>query len=543
MSSELQQKVLGIDLGTTYCCVSCLDEFGQPVILRNDRNELTTPSVVWFAGNQRVCVGEEAKNMSVVEESQVATGIKRMMGDPHFKFKCREGDFRPEAVSALILRKLVADAWKALGEEVRDVVITCPAYFFVKEREATKLAGELAGLNVLQLVNEPTAAAVAYGVDTAAAGVQKNVLVYDLGGGTFDVTLISVSGKDEIRVICSDGKDNLGGIDWDRALAGILSRQLEEEHDIEKATLSQPELQQELVLTAEKFKKMLTFRNAYHDSIVLHGERLRLEVCREEFERETAGLLNKTLVLIRKVLEQAAHKGYDRIDEVLLVGGSSRMPQVMAAVESELGIRPRLFEPDEAVAKGACLLGTRKLFEMGEISLPSGDSSEIELPAEGGVTLKGLSQLNVTNVCSKSFGSTAYLKNTERLRLWNIIYRNDEIPTESTHTFSTRYDGQASVEVTILENDNDRCDDQGDGFNPDSGTELWKGELKFPRPMPLDHPFHVRFSLDDSGLLSVYVFDPETRSKLEDKIKVGTIVSRDEKKIMYEQQARLIVEN
>ena len=249
---------MGIDLGTTYSCVAYVGRDGRPQVLLNSEGERTTPSVVWF-DDDRIVVGDEAKQEASMSPGEVCTFIKREMGSENYRFSCSKGSYRPEQVSACILRKLVNDASERLGQEIQDVVITCPAYFSHQEREATKAAGEIAGLNVLEILNEPTAAAMAYGLTQNHHAEERNILVYDLGGGTFDVTIINVSPKG-LNVVCTDGNHHLGGKNWDEVMQGMLVDRLQMSSESAIDLLSDPAASQDMQLLAEKAKKTLTSR-------------------------------------------------------------------------------------------------------------------------------------------------------------------------------------------------------------------------------------------------------------------------------------------
>lgn len=545
-------KVLGIDLGTTYSCVCCLNDYGKAEILRNSDDELTTPSVVWFSDAMTVVVGQQAKNMSIVDPNKVVSVVKRYMGNPEYRFSCDGKEYRAEEISAFILRKLTQDAWDRLGEEVRDVVITCPAYFCVQEREATKLAGQLAGLNVLQIINEPTAAAVAYGVDSIDPDAKKTVLVYDLGGGTFDATLISVEGRnvthsreDEINVICTDGKHTLGGVDWDQSMVDLIVRHVCHNEGCDESLLTSPQMHQELFLLAERMKKQLTHQENAQSRLTTNSESFNVSISRKEFEENSSSLLNETLRFIDQLMGEARKKGFNKVDQVLLVGGSCRMPQVAKAVEQMMKMPVRIFDPDECIARGAAIMGFRKFAEVSGITLKTfGGTTNIQLLGKKGKETVVLPAIpKVTNVSSKSFGMSAHSSKTHELKLFNIIFKNDEVPIKKNRSFRTLVENQNSVSLDVYENDNSwTSEGDNNGYKVESGEKLWEGELKFPRPMPKGHPFDVCFHLDDSGCLQIYVKDDATNSEVRDSIQVGSIISKDDTKTLYNAQARMIVE-
>ena len=470
-----KRKVLGIDLGTTYSCVAYVNDFGKPEVLVNRDNERTTPSVVWFDGD-RAIVGREAKEMSNVYPETVCSFIKRQMGNDDYTFDVDGVKYSPENISSLILRKLVQDAWEQLGEEVRDVVITCPAYFFIKERNATKTAGDEAGLNVLQIVNEPTAAAVSYGFQPGKSGSTEHVLVYDLGGGTFDVTVIRVSSS-SIDVVCTDGDHQLGGKDWDDRLALYLADRFVDETGIDVDLTNDAEFYYDLMNQAEVTKKHLSQKQAVSVKLSHAGETVRCDVTRDDFENLTHDLIERTADFIQSCLNVARQKGVDRIDRVILVGGSSRMPQVMSRVSQLFDTEPALFDPDEAVAKGAAIIGNNCVLQddvkeklrqgnrSRSISLDNATEEEkrkavLLVADETGVAPEIVQEAmrEVRNVSSKTFGLVS-VDSSDREVVSNIIYRNTPIPYESTRTFYTMVDNQTGVHIRLMENMSDAPND------------------------------------------------------------------------------------
>ena len=355
-------KVFGIDLGTTCSCIAYIDADGKPVVLKNSEGELKTPSAVYFESPTSVTVGQMAKDIADLYPDQVVTSINRNIGRPGFSLNINGVDMKPEEISSYILRKVVKDAENTLrfegkldeGESVKDVVITCPAYFGVAERDAIRAAGIIAGLNVLAIINEPTAAAITYSVTDDIQS--KTVLVYDLGGGTFDVTMINIK-PGEIRVICTDGDLNLGGKDWDDRVLMYMAERYQEETGTSDNILEDPETYQELTLSAERARKRLSSKTKAPIAVNYMGERVKVELTREKFDELTEDLLTRTIDLTEEMFKEAERKNYKKEDvsEILLVGGSSKMPQIMERVKSAFGIETKMFDPDEAVAKGAAI--------------------------------------------------------------------------------------------------------------------------------------------------------------------------------------------
>ena len=316
------EQVFGIDLGTTYSCIAQVDEYGKPVVLANFENERTTPSVVFFEDDGSVIVGNEAKNMLKTDPQKVVSFIKRNMGDPNFLFIHNETQYKPEEISSFILKKLVKDASEKVGFEIKDVVITCPAYFGINEREATKIAGEIAGLNVKSIINEPTAAALTYGIDQVQ---DQTVLVYDLGGGTFDITMIQVKPQ-AIDVVVTGGNHDLGGKNWDNALMSYFADKFKEETGIEDDIFSSPETSGDLQINAESAKKTLSQRDKTKVNVLFGTDRVTVEITKEKFNEITKDLAESTIMLTNQMLEDANKKGFTTFDKILLVGGSTRMP-------------------------------------------------------------------------------------------------------------------------------------------------------------------------------------------------------------------------
>ncbi|MFD0535875.1 Hsp70 family protein [Actinomadura luteofluorescens] len=306
---------------------------------------------MFFESGENVVVGQTAKDTAVLEPDNVVSLIKRDMGRDVTR-PIHGIDFTPEEVSAFILLKLATDARTTTGEEARDVVITVPAYFGVAERDATRKAGRIAGLNVIDIVSEPIAAAITYGVLNPET--DRTILVYDLGGGTFDTTIIALR-EGHIEVVCTDGDHELGGADWDARLVEHLAERFRAEHPGAGDPLDDRQTEQQLRRDAEDAKKALTTRTS-HTVRVMHGGRVAsVEVTREKLEELTKDLLDRTVEITGRTLATAAEKGVEDYDDLVLVGGSTKMPVVAARLQTELGLAPRLQDPDLAVAKGAAL--------------------------------------------------------------------------------------------------------------------------------------------------------------------------------------------
>jgi len=519
--SEGLKRVYGIDLGTTYSAIAYVDEHGKSVVAPNQESERITPSVVLFDGDS-VIVGDTAKESAKVEPHRVVSRIKQHMGDPNFVFEHDGQSYSPEDISSFILRKVVGDAELALGETITDVVITCPAYFGTPEREATANAGRLAGLNVRSILNEPTAAAIAYGLEQ---GEDQTVLVYDLGGGTFDVTLIEI--KDRlIRVICTGGDHRLGGVQWDEAIVMYLAEQFREQTGEPSDPLDDPEVLNDLFLQAERGKKTLTQREKAPFRVTHAGKQARVELDRAKFEQITRELMDRTLKLAREMLDDARAKGRERFDKIILVGGSTRMPQVRSRIVEEFGLEPESFDPDESVAKGAALFGLKESLQEGVQEVLAadreGDADRDEGPidlsmvpeeevAEAldrlekqlGFTLTGpvreLVGTKIVNVLSKSLGVVARDEGGREVVV-TILPRNTEVPFERSTDFGTDADDQAAVDVRVMAGERDAAE-------PADCQEVGVATLNLPERLPARSPIRVKFCINRDGRLNVAAVD------------------------------------
>ncbi len=533
------KKVFGIDLGTTYSCISYVDEFGKPVIVPNQENGRVTPSVVFFDGNN-IIVGNVAKENSKIYPNDVVSFVKRAMGDEFFVFNHQGKDYKPEEVSSFILRKLVGDAEIYLNEKIEDVVITCPAYFGINEREATRNAGVIAGLNVKQIINEPTAAAISYGMDKEE---RKVVLVYDLGGGTFDISMIEVTAQ-SISVIGTGGDHNLGGKDWDDAVVMYLVKEFQTQTGMSDDILSDADTAQELLLQAEKAKQMLSTRDKAPIVVTYQGQRVKVELTREKFDELTLNLLNRTIALTKDMLKEAEKKNFTVFDEILLVGGSSRMPQVMKAVKEAFPtIEPKLFDPDESVAKGAAIFGwklnidaqlqqkvsentgvTKEKVDLEKVSKVEVEKAAQQVADDLGLTLGAVKKatIKIKNVTSKSFGIVAF--QNDKQVLYNLIKKNDTVPIEVTQRFGTRDDNQESVEIKIMENE------LSDKMISDLSicSEIGVAELVIPKGLKADSPINVTFKLNEEGRLKITAIETTYNRTIDITIEITSIMSQEE---------------
>lgn len=502
-------KVFGIDLGTTYSCITYIDPTDQPVVLKNAEGDLTTPSVVWFDSLDDVQVGVSAKEATKTDPEKTVSFIKRYIGQAGYTRNIDGVARKPEEVSSYILRKVVNDAEDTLrmegkladDEHIKDVVITCPAYFGLAERTATETAGRLADLNVLAIINEPTAAAISYGLTEENA---KTVLVYDLGGGTFDVTIVRVDGK-EVRVVATGGDKELGGKDWDDRILSWLSHEYRLQSGSNEEILEDEYAAQELLLDVEKNKKLLTSKEKTPMSINFKGNRQRIELTREKFDELTKDLVNRTISLTRQMFAEAARKGFSEsdIDEILLVGGSSRMPQIAKAVREAFGKDVRMFDPDEAVAKGAAIYAAHlNEFNAAVNEIAERENRTVEEVREdideGKIRIGGMTDtpLSIVNVSSRTYGIVVESKGEDKLL--NIIFKNQELPAYGTDTVRPREDNQRSAYFSILESfaSDTVCDLA-------AGTEIGFTDMELPPGITKDTLIEVTFTLDESGLLKL----------------------------------------
>lgn len=521
--------VFGIDLGTTYSCISYIDEYGKAVVLKNSDGDHTTPSVVMVESENNIIVGTEAKRSIEIEPDKTVQFIKRKMGKENDSVTLNGITYHAPEISSMILKKIVNDANEELrqtgvlqdGESIKDVVITCPAYFGMNERQATKTAGELAGLNVLNIINEPTAAAISYGV----SGNDKNetVLVYDLGGGTFDITVMSIAGSN-ISVVCTGGDDQLGGKDWDEALMNYVIERYEEENG--EDLTEDPETVASLYVEVEKWKKSLTSREKVNISVNGPAGRFREELTREKYEELTSDLLNRTKNLLDDVLATAKKQGYpiSEIDKVLLVGGSSRMPQVAAMIERDYHVTPVLTDPDEAVAKGAAIYASnekayndfvyreaakagKSVDEIKEENLVTGEMDrKFARSSEGAAS--GAIKINITNVLSRTYGIEVV--ENDRPIITNMLMINDKLPASKTQIFATRSDNQQGITIKLYESRVTEENVEIDGREPI--TEI---QMTFKQGVPANTPIEMTMALDNSGILHIIAEERLNHSKLD----------------------------
>ncbi len=481
-------KIIGIDLGTTNSCVAVL-EGGEPTVIANAEGSRTTPSVVGFAKNGERLVGETAKRQAITNPDRTISSIKRHMGE-NYKVTIDNKDYTPQDISAMILGKLKADAESYLGEKVTEAVITVPAYFSDAQKQATKDAGKIAGLDVKRIINEPTAASLAYGLDKDEAS--HKILVYDLGGGTFDVSILEL-GDGVFEVLATNGDTRLGGDDFDEALLTFMADSFAKENGVDlradKMAL------QRLKEAAEKAKKELSSAQTTNVNLPfitvnengpLH---MNMDITRAKFEQLTAGLVERTVEPMRKAMADAGVTNAD-IAKVILVGGSTRIPAVQEVVKKVTGKEPfKGINPDECVAVGAAIQAGVLTGEVNDVLLLDVTPLSLSIETLGGVATK-------------------------------LIERNTTIPTKKSQIFSTAADNQTAVDIHVM---------QGEREMAAGNITLGRFQLTGIPPAPRGVPqIEVTFDIDANGIVNVSAKDMGTGKSQQITITSSTKLSDDE---------------
>ncbi|MDO4481684.1 MAG: molecular chaperone DnaK [Bacillota bacterium] len=481
-------KVIGIDLGTTNSCVSVL-EGGEPVVIANAEGNRTTPSIVGFAKNGERLVGETAKRQAITNPDRTVISIKRHMGTD-YKVTIDEKAYTPQDISAMVLMKLKADAESYLGEKVTEAVITVPAYFTDSQKQATKDAGKIAGLEVKRIINEPTAAALAYGLDKDVNS--HKILVYDLGGGTFDVSVMEL-GDGVFEVLATNGNNLLGGDDFDKCLIDFMADAFAKEHgiDLRKDKMSMQRLKD----AAEKAKKELSSSQTTNVNLpfITAGPEgplhLDMDITRAKFDQLTADLVQKTIEPMRKAMADAGVTTND-LDKVILVGGSTRIPAVQEAVKKVTGKEPyKGINPDECVAIGAAIQAGVLTGEVNDILLLDVTPLSLGIETLGGVFTK-------------------------------LIERNTTIPTKKSQIFSTAADNQTAVDIHVLQGEREMA-----AYNTTLGRFQLTGIPPAPRGIP---QIEVTFDIDANGIVNVSAKDMGTGKDQRITISSSTKLSEEE---------------
>jgi len=511
----------GIDLGTTNSCIASVDKASRPVLLKSALGEDTTPSVVFFEDPHRVVVGRQAKNSALLAPELVRELVKRDMGqDVRYEYHGRQ--FTPESVSALILRALAGAAQEQAGEAVTDVVITVPAYFGLREREATRKAGEIAGLNVLDVLPEPVAAALAYQSFTEDSGT-RHLFVYDLGGGTFDTTVMRLEGND-VQVVCVDGNARLGGADWDQKIIDFLLQGFTGQYP-QLDPGGDAQFMQDLATSAEELKKALSSVKSRRSNVRFDGSVVSLELTREHLEELTAELLEQTMEITGRTLALARDRGVERFDDVLLVGGMTSTPAIPRALKERFGLDARRQDPHLAVAKGAALFAlTRKV----RVSLQGGQdlravSEELGLDPE---SLTRISDIKVAGVVPRAFGLKVLDSEDPLVRIdpsrareyiTHLLTANTPLPADTGwHPFRTVSANQRQASLEVWEQAGAVASEELQHNN-----QIGQGELRDLPPQPAGTPFEVQFHMTETGMLQVHGREASSGSEVRFEVQIG----------------------
>jgi molecular chaperone DnaK len=534
-SNEAPTTPFGIDLGTTQSCIAYVDEVsGRPVVVPSAIGEDTTPSVVYFEGPGQVVVGNAAKRSAVLAPQLVAQLIKREMGHRDVVAEYHGQRYFPEEISALVLRELVRATEEHTRLAVREVVLTVPAYFGIAEREATRKAGEIAGLTVLDVLAEPVAAALHYQAlhpaEPRAAQEVRHLLVCDLGGGTFDTTVIRIEG-DDLHVVCTDGDPRLGGADWDARVREHLTTGFIDQHPrLDPA--ADEEFIEGLTWTAEQLKMDLSRTESRRTNLRFAGAVANLELTRQTLEELTADLLDRVVEITERTIALARRRGVAGFDDVILVGGMTRMPAVARLLADRLGLDVRLHEPDLAVAKGAALFARIRQVRRtvhavdGGISRAAAESAADHL----GMSVEQVQSIaakKVTTVVPRAFGIKATdprdpLFKTDplaaRQMIVHLLRANTPLPADTgPYPFGIGFDNQRMVEIEVWEQKGAVASDEL-GHNTFIGKGIMTG---MPPHRPAGSPFEVTFFMSETGTLTVHACETDSGADMTFDLQIG----------------------
>lgn len=575
--------VYGIDLGTTYSCISKYEN-GEVKIIADEEggSDLLASAVFVKDDGNELIIGEGAKEEGVLAPERLFQFFKRWIGkdpekEPDYKHYIVDGkEYTPVELSSLVLKRIKEYAKKA-GEEVTDVIITCPAYFDYAQRDATKKAGELAGLNVLAVINEPTAAAISYSNDKYQES--QNVLVYDLGGGTFDVTLLkieidSTSNEKKIDVIATDGDAFLGGADWDNEMYKLLIEKFREQFDVAEEEIDE-ELKEMLSSATEKLKQKLTIQTTVTYKTKYDGEKIQLEISREEFDERTKGLLGKTEQLLNSMMKKAEEVGIREtdIDVVIEVGGSTRMPQIQNFLKERFGDeKVQFYDPDKAVARGAAIVAYTKAYEKNMKALKDRieRGKKIKTDVHGNVVIttkegkveildvvtqkdekgnivlpENTQKMVISDVAPRTFGVIVQDSSIQRYYSDNLIKKDTKSPCKVEKTYYTPEDSDKISDIAVRVTESVSYDDEndlmpeGEGNNrsyvcPDSSLELKvRGMMLIPLEpgLPRGSEVDVMIELTDLGELHVVATLRKTKTTREITINFSQISDEEMRKM------------
>lgn len=575
--------VYGIDLGTTYSCISKYEN-GEVKIIADEEggSDLLASAVFVKDDGNELIIGEGAKEEGVLAPERLFQFFKRWIGkdpekEPDYKHYIVDGkEYTPVELSSLVLKRIKEYAKKA-GEEVTDVIITCPAYFDYAQRDATKKAGELAGLNVLAVINEPTAAAISYSNDKYQES--QNVLVYDLGGGTFDVTLLkieidSTSNEKKIDVIATDGDAFLGGADWDNEMYKLLIEKFRKQFDVAEEEIDE-ELKEMLSSATEKLKQKLTIQTTVTYKTKYDGEKIQLEISREEFDERTKGLLGKTEQLLNSMMKKAEEVGIREtdIDVVIEVGGSTRMPQVQNFLKERFGDeKVQFYDPDKAVARGAAIVAYTKAYEKNMKALKDrierGEKIKTDVHGNVVITTKegkveildvvtqkdekgnivlpeNTQKMVISDVAPRTFGVIVQDSSIQRYYSDNLIKKDTKSPCKVEKTYYTPEDSDKISDIAVRVTESVSYDDEndlmpeGEGNNrsyvcPDSSLELKvRGMMLIPLEpgLPRGSEVDVMIELTDLGKLHVVATLRKTKTTREITINFSQISDEEMRKM------------
>jgi molecular chaperone DnaK (HSP70) len=537
-----QRAVYGIDLGTSNSSIAYVDDNGRPVSIRNAVGDKATPSVVYFEGQDRVVVGAAAKNSALLVPHLVATDIKRVMGlDTSLTF--HGVSYTPEMISALILKELTDSAARDTGREVRDVVISVPAYFGVAEREATRRAGEIAALNVLDVIADPVSAALFYAQQSNhGSDSERHLLVYDLGGGTFDTTVIQIQG-DDIHVICTDGDARLGGADWDEKVRAYLLDAFTTQHP-GLDPMADEVFMQNLAITAEGTKQELSVVPTRRRMLRFAGKAAPVELSRGQLEELTSDLLERTLTITERTLDKARRKGVQHIDEVILVGGMTRMPAVAMRLAQRFGLDIQRHQPDLAVSKGAALFAsiTQARQAVARRIQDSEEADPRDAPVAGGaakttgpeqeiventvdppdIQSEAIIRRQITTVVSRSLGVKVIDHHNAtqpymRSYIVHLLPANTPLPAISPPIrVVTGTDEQVAVDIEVWEQ-NGAADSKELSDNHMVGRVRLRSEPRIPTGSPIE----ITFSMDETGALTVHAMEPQSGHEVRFDLQIG----------------------